>query len=257
MVTSKTSIGEIVNFIHKHPGSIGDRNLQINIESLIYLIKSSAEIYGVKEASEVLFDKIFELRIEILSNTILVDRFFQEVSDLLEKRIQRQFENKSLNRDLEQSFVNAINIYRQINLSSFENIKPQDFIVVSQDIDYSSIKFSALQSLLGEFSFSKEIPYLLSFLTSSFKLDYAFIASELIFDKDLQIKKSEIKILCQLLKYSIEEYAVSANFLKLWEPEEEDESQWMRNIKIRIAMQEAKESKDFFPISTFKELINP
>jgi hypothetical protein len=210
----------------------------------------------VNEASFSLFDQLFKLRLEILSNRQLVNRIFEGLDDLLTERIKQQFKSVTVFKDLEQSFINSINIYRQINLTIIGKFESNEFILLDDEIDNSSMKFSTFKHLLSNYSFGREIPFLLTFLESSLMLDYAFIVTELVFDKELQMTDDEIKTLNQLLKNSIEDYAVGASFLGLWKPEEDDESQWMRNIKIRIASQEAKETNDFFPISTLKELIN-
>ena len=96
----------------------------------------------------------------------------------------------------------------------------------------------------------------LSFIDSSLALDYALLAAELLFDKKININKFEREKLRSLLKDATEDYALYAYQLGLWFPDENDESQWMRNIKIRISLWESKFNSESFTTNNIKQIIS-
>ncbi len=231
MITTKAPIGEIINYVYKNPHSYKDRDLLKKIESLIDLIIIRTNKNGINSALESLLDDIFKLRFDIINDSELVTSIFEDLNSAIEDRIKQQFNKSTKHKELEQAFVNAINIYGQIASSIIAKISNKPFVAIN---NLSSYQYDDIVVLLNSLP-GRESQFILSYIQSSITLDYSFVTSELVFDNELKLKNSEIEYLRSLLKNSIEEFAVYSNLFDLWTPDECDESQWMRNIKIRIS----------------------
>lgn len=231
MIATKAPIGEIINYIHKNSDSYLENGLLKKIEALIDLIIIRTDKKGIDEALNSLQDNIFELKFEIINNTKLVRDTFKDLNDTIENRIKKQFNKTTKHKYLEQAYVNAINIYGQIAEAIIEKVSNTPFVAIN---NLPSYKYDHIVTFLKSLP-GKESQFILSYIKSSIDLDYAFIVSELIFNNELKIKNAEIDNLCLLLKNSIEEFAVYSKAFNLWSPSDSDESQWIRNIKIRIS----------------------
>lgn len=86
---------------------------------------------------------------------------------------------------------------------------------------------------------SKEFNTIKKFTDTSLVLDFCFIVADLIFENKLQLTDKEIKKLSAYLKNTIEAYGVISSVMGIWEPEEDDETPWIHNIKILISLNES------------------
>lgn len=242
MITTQTPIGEIINYIHRNSDSYENSHVFSKIEKLIDLIIIRTGKNGVHHSLDSLLDDIFKLRFEIINKPELIDSIFSDLNNHLEERIQQQFNKSTKYRELEQAFVNSINIYRQIADSILSKISDGPFVSIKS---LSTYQYEDVVNFLNSLP-GRESQFILSYIKSSLALDYAFIVSELIFDNELKLKNSEIENLRLLLKNSIEEFGVYSSIFQLWTPEESDESQWIRNIKIRISAFDSMSLSDKF-----------
>lgn len=86
---------------------------------------------------------------------------------------------------------------------------------------------------------SKEFNTIKKFTDTSLVLDFCFIVADLIFENKLQLTDKEIKKLSAYLKNTIEAYGFISSVMGIWEPEEDDETPWIHNIKILISLNES------------------
>lgn len=235
MITTKTPIGEIINFLYENNDIHKDDSLSKDISDLIDLISIRAKKDGVKKTLSYLEEDLFELRLALFNDSQVFENITENINQRLLRRIESQFENKTSHKSLEQAFVNSIDIYLKITKNITDKINSSRLISMKNlpQLNYDGF-IDLLNSLPG-----KENQYIISYLRSSIALDFGLILSELIFANKLKLKGSEIENLVILLKNSIEDFAVYSHQFGLWKPADEDESQWMRNIKIRIALFES------------------
>ncbi len=238
MLTTKAPIGEIINYIHKNPNSYGDQAFFKKVEDLYDLITIRTNKHGINDSLESLLGYTFELKIEILKNPALVDKTFKGLNKGIEDRIEKQFNEstKYKYKALELAFVSALNIYKQIANSIIKNA-PEEIMMDVKNL--SSVHYDEYIAILKGLP-GIESQFNIALVNSSLTFDYALIVSELVFSNELKLKKSEIETLCSLLKNSIEDIAIYSNAFRLWTPSDSDETQWMRNIKIRISAFESK-----------------
>ncbi|MCD8425735.1 hypothetical protein [Tenacibaculum dicentrarchi] len=230
MTTTKVPIGEIINFLYNNDDLFNIDFITRKVRNLIDLISVRVNKDGVVKTLESLENDLFNLRLEIIKESDLFNDLIENLNNTIEKRIESQFNDRTKHPELELAFVNSINIYREVSDSIIKGIKLDSINSHIPNLSYSDY-ISILNSLPG-----RESKLISSSLKSSIALDFAFIVSELIFDDKLSLKKSEIENLILMLKNSTEDFAVYSNQFGFWKPSLEDESQWARNIKIRISL---------------------
>lgn len=234
MITTEAPIGEVINFINKNDSLYEEKPWIKKVKNLLDLIVVRTKKSGVSEALAYLEDDLFEIRLLIMSEQGTFESISRDVKNSIRQRIRAQFTKTTHHQALELAFLNAIDIHGKIFTTSAQLVSenPNGGIEKLPQISYKDFT-RLLKSLPG-----KEAEIMLSLLSTSLLLDYALLVAELIFDNKLKLKKSEVETLTATIKNAIEEYAVLANQLGTWSPSDEDESPWMRNIKIRIALQE-------------------
>lgn len=252
MITSKTPVGEMINFLYKNDGFYKEKPLFKEITTLVDSIIIKSKENGVNEALKSSTDDLFKLRLEIINDTNLSQDIIDDLNILIQERIEFQFSHNTNYKALEFAFVSALDVYGKISLNR-KDFSSEDFFNSIKNIpqlNYTNF-ISLLKSLPG-----KESKLILSYLNSSISLDYALIVSELVFDDKLNLKKSEIDNLISILKNSIEDYAVFSYRFGFWSPSDEDESQWIRNIKIRIGLFEStqKSNTETFTSTDFHKM---
>ncbi|RFC54869.1 hypothetical protein [Brumimicrobium aurantiacum] len=240
MVTTKAPIGEVINFLYKNDGLYKDEPLLRKIRNLVDLIILRTEKDGVEKTLGSLEDDLFKLRLDIINESQLLQDITKNINDTIQDRVIGQFDKTTNQKKLELAFVKSLKIYGEITENILDKIPNNSFSSIKNfpQLNYKSF-IDLLQSLPG-----KESQFIISYLKSSITLDFALIVAELIFDNKLKLKKSEVENLVLTLKNSIEEYAVFSNKFGLWNPSDDDESQWIRNIKIRISLFESKNNSD-------------
>jgi|GEM_PF-4232951 len=236
MVNTKTPIGEIINYLYNNETVIEDKNLFNSIQNIIDLIVLRTSEKGVEQSFLSLKEEVFDIRIQIIRNPSLIEEISKNSSEVLKERIEDQFSQITKHTNLEFAFVNTLNLYEKISgttLNKFEG----DLLNASSNlpnVDYAGF-FKLLESLIP----SKEVDTIKKFTDASLALDFCFIVADLIFENKLQLKEKEIKKLSASLKNAIEAYGVISSVMGIWEPEEEDETPWIRNIKILISLNES------------------
>lgn len=240
MITTETPIGEVINFLYKNDSFYEEKPLFKEIRNLVDLIIIRSKKDGVAKTFKYLESDLFKLRLDILNESNLFQDIIGDLNNSIQERIKFQFKKTTNHKNLELAFVNSISIYGEISSNLIELLPEKSFNSFKHlpQLNYEDFT-DLLRSLPG-----KESKLILSYLNSSISLDYALIVSELIFDDKLRLKKSEIENLILILKNSIEEYAVFSYRFGFWSPSNEDESQWIRNIKIRISLFESKFASD-------------
>jgi len=251
MITTETPIGEIINFLYKSDNLNRDEYLFKKVRNLVDLIVLRVKEYGLKETLHFLEDDLFKLRIELINESEILQDITKNLNKNIQNRIKLQFDNKTNQETLELAFVTSIKIYGEIAENIIEKSSENTFTSIKHlsKLDYKDF-IDLLKSLPG-----KESQFIISFIKSSIALDFAIIVSELIFGNKLKLRKSEIENLILILKNSIEEYAIFSYQFGFWEPSAEDESKWIRNIKIRISLFESKSISNNYTSNDIKNML--
>lgn len=67
-------------------------------------------------------------------------------------------------------------------------------------------------------------------------MDFGSTTCDLLFNEEFDITKKEKQALSSLLKNATEDFAICSVLSGLWIPDDDDESSWIRNIKIRLSL---------------------
>ncbi len=235
MIQSQSPIGKFIFLAYEEPNFINNSSLREKVENLVDLIKIKTQTRGIEDASKSLQNELFEIRIECLN--LLLEK--PDLLVLYEKRILEEITNKfyvtGVHKKLGQTIADALEIYFKI-FSHFSEI-------ISNKIPANSLKINEIPSLNGLKNLhllqpSKDVENYITWLEASLNFDYALIVSDLIFKNRIHIKQHQVQQLELLIKKSIVDFGSYSIVTNLWHPDLEDESQLMRNIKIKAAIVE-------------------
>ena len=240
MITTEIPIGKALNYLYKNESFYKNEILIKQIRNLVDLILIRSKNMGVDETLKSLEDDLFKLRLEFISDPKLLNEIIQNLNDSIEERIKFQYSKTTNHQNLETAYVNSLHICKQISSNQF-NLLSDESLNTFKNIP--KLNYKSFIDLLNSFP-GKDSKLIISYLNSSIALDFAFVTSELIFDDKLKLKKTEIEKLILILKNSIEDYALLSYQFGIWKPKDIDESQWIRNIKIRISLFESKQLSD-------------
>lgn len=196
-----------------------------------------------KEIAEDLKEEVFELRMAVLSN------YANSVS-ILQKIIAKELDERTLvrvdDKEINQVYREVLGLYGQIIGSSSTNQG------ISADAVFPSISYSLYKE------FFKQLPqplaervYLL--LDHSLTFELSLVLISMVLDKQVKLKTKATKQLIKMAKKSIEHIGFYSALLDVWHPAEEDESPIVRNIKIRLAIEElggARNPRSFKDVSS-------
>lgn len=226
MLMLGTPLKEAAQRIRKNPASIEYGSLEKKISHLIQHVTAQVKKVGVVNAAILLQQELLSLRLDLFKSSEFIEVFKDEMGATIDDAIQDQFQNKPSFIDLERSYVLSLDICKQVSESISAKILSSTDFKVDLMPDLADINEN-LKSLP-----SRESHIAKSYIESSLTLEYGLIVSDLVFIKDLIISEHEIDSLTWLLKNSTELYAAHSIVLQMWLPSEDDESQWIRNIKI-------------------------
>lgn len=260
MFTPEANIGEVINYLRKSKNTSVDKNLINEVDNIIDLSMIRIEKYGVIKTFTSLKNELFNLRILLSNNETLFNEIFEDINSKIKYRIEKQYNTSTKYHQLELAFVNGLSVYGEVVENMLNNLPIAN--VAETQLQYTSASRSIpnfnYESFVG---FMKKLPGgnsipILNFLDNSLALDFSIFISELIFDNSLKVKKQHLTDLTALLKNSTEEYALAAYELGEWKPREENESQCMRNIKIRISLEETTKNSQKYSLAELNTILN-
>jgi len=238
MQTSEINTGQVLNYlIHrnkKHP-------LSEKFDLFLALLHGYIHQFGIINVQDELLERLFRLRIDILSDPSLLEEMTRELGDNIDQIISDQFNKESQHKKLELFLVQALNTYKKIASSIINPIDKGNISNISKDISYQGI----VDSL--ELLPTKDREFHKNYLTTSVMLDYSTLVAFLILNDQLEveIEDEEIEQLCKLIRLTTEEFGVYSHFLGIWSPSIDDESHWVVNIRIRIGILDRRSDKSF------------
>ena len=114
MITTKSPVGEIINFLYKNDDAYKDESLLKEIRNLVDLIIIRADKDGINETLKSLEGDLFKLRFKIINEFQSFQNITENLNNSIQDRIRFQFNQSTNQKKLELAFVNSINIYGKI-----------------------------------------------------------------------------------------------------------------------------------------------
>ncbi|MCD4744894.1 MAG: hypothetical protein K8R58_01185 [Bacteroidales bacterium] len=239
MIQYQSPIGEVILYNYWNREKISETNFVFKkIENLIDLIIYRTTTKGVNHTSSTLKDELFELRIEFLNLLNIKEEFFKKIDSFIIEEITSKYNQLENLGELGITYINCLETYFKV-ITPITNELIENFNEPNSLHELPSYQdFKSILSLIP----GNEKNIFSDFVNSSLLFDYCLIVSELVFKEELKLSGSETKNLSMLLYSSIENFGIAAYNIGLWKPNFEDEEQIIRNIKIRLAVQETLKS---------------
>lgn len=253
MIRTEIPIGEVINFLHENNDFQNIDHIKKRIDNIVDLITLRSNKIGLHETLVSVQDELFKLRFEIMSKSSVFVEIIKKTNHLVQEKLKHQINRDTNFKDLELAYIRSMDIYRIISKSIVSNLTNNDssFSISENLPDLNYFEYIALLNNLP----TKDAKRIVAYLQASITLDFALIATELVFDEELKLSKKNREELYLMLKNSTEEYAILSNQLGFWKPKEDDEAQWIRNIKIRISLLNSTNVASGVSLDAVKEII--
>lgn len=222
------NMDKVFSSFQNKPEIFENRELYIEIENTYNKIISHSKKYGILKTSESILEDLFHLKISILNEENFLIHILQNYNSILDKGIIDIIDEEPNYLSLKTYYLKSLDILKKFKLydngiSDFSNNQ------INKNLTYSD-----LQTVLNSIP-SKSSRLMLETIKYSLILDYFLIITDQILKNYLVVKDSEILKIKDKLKLNIENYALNLSLLDIWQPDDTDETDWIRNIKILIA----------------------
>jgi|GEM_PF-3155935 len=208
-------------FVKPSPSEAVEFYANVLAQRIIEELKEGASLDGLGEE---LLDKLFELRILALKHALTI----QDIEELKEVSMVT-VANPPLNILLEETW----GYYQKIVQSCLKEAKQDSFEAnLKTNLDNHTYTFQTLSLTAQLFpSFQKSFQW----IKASLLYELGLIVVLLMHENKLKMDVLSVDSLRRFIRVEFEKFAAYTMLLGLWEPDEEDESQLIRNIEIVLS----------------------
>jgi hypothetical protein len=236
MLQSYSPIGKFIFLTVQNPSILdSDGPLKNNVGKLVANLKANISAHGIFNAQQKMEDELFGMRFEILE-------YLQSHSDVLEDfeaTIIEQIGTKYFTTGKYKELGNTVSDTLEVYLSMFSQLLGEIKSNMSSfAATPNNIKFNiTLSSLRHIYSLqpNPELGILIEWFSASTRYDFFLIAAEFIINNEITVDETELGLLTANLKKAVVDFGVYTMLCGLWKPQTTDETQLMRNIKIKAA----------------------
>ena len=208
-----------------------DTALSEKVENLIDIIKIRVNTKGVRYTCSSLRDEMWDLRWELLSQQKNLDEIFTLIHEVTTENISMA---SYLQTSIEKTKADCLVLYAKVVTPISDTVKKDASTFSTQDFITGKNLYGSLK-LLASTTPSTEIKTPLSWIENSLDFECCLVLCALISSEDLNVDaaiKSDIE---QNLKTSIVNFGFYSALMQVWHPKEEDETAYVRNVKILLA----------------------
>jgi predicted Zn-dependent protease with MMP-like domain len=257
MNMTQAPIGKFVSILYNETkNDIISNSLKEKMENLVDLIKIRTTEKGFIYASTSLQNEVFELKIELLQLLANDNGLLEKYQEVILNEIANKYyiTDKKLQK-LGIGVGDSLEVYFKI----FSELKPIIEDNIDDIVNFNTSKLPSLEGLkaLQGLQPSKELENYIVWSEASLNYDYCLIVADFVISGIIHLKVESIHELEQILRKSIIDFGAYSAFLNIWQPDFEDETTLIRNIKIKTATIEIEngKSQSFF-VNDFGKLIN-
>jgi len=205
-------------------------NISLNkaFDELIDLITVRIHNINIEDVSEGLAEKVFEIRLDILS--WIVDNFndMDEVIDAINKKIS-DIDYEPIHVDLFSCAQKVLFTSNNIIKKSLKKSNPDNFAELRSSIQNNRPNYKSLQFLKSH----PQSEYLVKLIDESLKIEVGAIISFLILTKRINLDEKRIsREILPFLNRTIERFGAYSIFTKSWEPDKDDNSKMTHKMQI-------------------------
>jgi len=209
--------------------SEGD-NISLNkaFDELVNLITVGIQSKNIDDVSEGLAEKVFEIRLDILS--WIVDNFnnMNEVIDTVNEKIS-DMDYAPIHSDLFDCTQKVLSTSNGIIAKALEDSSADSFAEIRNSIQNNRPNYKSLQFLKSH----PQSKYLVKLIDESLKIEVGTIISFLILSEKINLDRKRInQELIPFLNRTIERFGAYSIFTKSWKPDESDDSKIAYKMQI-------------------------
>ncbi len=236
MLQTTTPIGKVIFLSYQASGGLKDDGvLQNNLEQLIVVLKHHVSKKGLEEAQVVIEDQLFSLRFDILEYLLKHPDFLEKMENSIVDEIGAKYFSKGKYKELNRTVSDTLEVYLLMFGKMTEGIAGN---ISALSPVPENIKKELTLSMLRHAYFlqpNPELKNVIEWFSASVKYDFYLIVAELLLSGELLLEEEEVYSLIRLLKKSIVDFGTYTVLSGIWVPMPEDETQLIRNIKIKAA----------------------
>ena len=230
MQPSQTIPGKLIAKLHLEPSEQLDAELQGNLEGYLKLLHQQIKDGDLRYVSSLLRPQLFDLRIALFKQ-LQVNSYLEQLDDLLREKLletpahsadQSAFDHASLS-----AFINYRKIISPLLNRVVDELNDPEMNYGDLLPTYHDLNAVVIGDVSGHLLLFKR------WTDASLDLDFAMIVGELMSQGELTVENTNA--LTKLIYESLEDFGYYAALLGIWMPNEEDEDQIIRNIKIRLS----------------------
>lgn len=225
------------------------KDLVYSVENLVDLIYYKIQKNSVSDSFESLKSQILDLRFKIINDPEVLSEYFEEENWTY--IIEEIYSRPPVDNELEYYLAKGLEIYQKVVTTYIENIDDEDELY-EEALNFDAHTFFSVINLLP----TTQRKDILNALFSSLFIDFYMIVTDAYLENKIDLNAQKINDLKELFKLNIENFALFNYKTGLWEPDDEDETPWVRNIKILIAREQVRENSNKLTLEQARELFS-
>jgi hypothetical protein len=235
--------------VFEHPEKFGTDNVLFEkVENIVDILKSRLISKGLDYTCTSLRDEIWVLRFEVLEQQKSLDELFDVIHNTVVSDIIENIYNED---KLTKTVSDSLELYSKIILGVKEHIGSSS-LPTPRDIDSQKLAYMNLRAI-QTYTPTKDVEVILNAIENSLDFECCLIINALFSSNKLSLDVSFKELLSQKLKNSVINFAFYYSLLGVWMPDDDDETQYIRNIKILLADYELKNGNaQIYPIDIFR-----
>lgn len=239
MIQAQSPIQDYVLSVYKHPEQFGSDNALFEmVENTVDILKSRLNSKGIDYTCQSLREEIWDLRFAVFEQQ---QQSLNVFFDSLHEYATTEIVNRRYDEDvLAKVNSDALELYSKIILN-FKNHIPKGEIPSIQDFSSQKHLYKGLKGIRPPAGIN-EISIVLNWIENSLDFECCLIINALIFSNELTIENANRGLIANKLKGAVINLAFGSALLGFWQPDVEDETQYVRNVKILLADYELKKS---------------
>lgn len=232
MLQVQSPIGSLIFHTYHEPSLVNNDSISDKIENLVDLIQFRTIQKGIDYTTKSIYNEIFDVRLHFVNFLVSQPDVLNNLSNKILDEIAQKYFLSNNHDGLGLLMSDVWEVYYKI----FSELEKNAGVGLNTPFPLEGMPtWSGFKILLQQYPASMLPNTLIEFFESSFDLDYALLLCEFIFRDQLKIDKAALKELKVFLKQSITSFGAYCVLSNFWQPEKSDESQMIRNIKIRAA----------------------
>lgn len=234
--SSYSPVGKFIFLTSHDPNVLADDTaLSTSLSALIFKIKDCIAKNGLVAAQQKTEDDLFSIRFDILEFFKTNPGILKSFEAGIVSEIGKKYFTPGVFKELGKVVSDTLGVY----LSMFSNL---DATTAGNIGDVAAIPLHVRTGLsinmlrhVNLLQPNPELATVIEWFSASLKYDFYLLAADFIINNEIIVDAADTQLLPSLLRRSIIDFGAYTVLSGLWQPAEDDENQYVRNIKIKAA----------------------